>query len=1170
MSEEKKWTDEQIMTFQSDSSDILVSAAAGSGKTAVLTERLIRKLTDPVSPLSVDEILVVTFAKDAANELKQRIREALGKAVAKEPSNKRLRREYMKLSGAKITTIDGFCFELVKQNYDVLGLSPKLKVSDETQSALLKQQVADAVIDDYYAGTEGYDDISDFTAFADNFINLQDTSLKELLLRLYEKLTSFPDGTDFLRKSAEEYDKVSSSDRGVWGRLILGQLNRAISFYYEIIGSACEEFADGGIFEAKYLPAFYADKLALSKIIASIDKADFDLIASELNIVEKCKLGSVPTAQQDSTTDFYKEVRSGFHDTVAEFKKKFFDVKDETLKASAEISRSSVYDLYRFVSAFERRYTKEKQKRGLLDFSDMQRYAYNLLVGADGEPTETAHELSSRFKEVCIDEYQDVNGIQDSIFAAVSCNSNRFMVGDIKQSIYAFRGSQPEIFASYRSSSDIDLISLTKNFRSDNSVLDFANEVCGSLFTKLGTTVPYNDSDRLNFSKSTDMDMKTELTLINTKNQTIDSEDDPEAKYVALRIKELLSDGVKPSDIAILLRATRHHSQKYENELKKLGIPCKNNVKPDLFVNPEVLLLMSILNVIDNPTRDIHLAGALKSPIYNVTLSELVQIREHKKNCSLYEALKAYTAEHKSFAKGLHFLNKLSEYRSLANEPVDKLIWHILCDSGLLAMSGRKSEDHKDGRANLLALYEHARNFESGTFKGVYNFIRYINDLIDTSSTLPSPPSSEKDEKVKIMSIHKSKGLQFKYVFLSNTASKFDGRDSTQNVILNSKFGTTLKLSDSTGLGTVDTFFRRASAMGIAEENLDEQIRILYVALTRAEEKVIVTGKISGTSTIDSLAMYRRYSGVGHGYVFSKKPSYINWILLSQNTVQPTVINADEVFSDTPKPFVSQDEPTSEIVEELTEEYYRLFKERFGYVYPNQSASIIPAKLSVSELYPSIIDDYGDDLKLYETKKARMKKPRFAEEDDYEKGAMIGTATHQFMQFCDFTLLNEFGVNKEIERLKECGYISDSVSRLVNEAAVEKFLLSRLFREMLSSDKIMRELRFNVHLDASMFSQRSDVEKLDGKTILVQGVIDCLFTDANGDLILLDYKTDHIPKNMPQYDAVQMLIDRHSRQLSYYSKAIETIAGKAPDKVILYSFGLGEEITVPKEALLRL
>lgn len=1175
------WTNEQIDAITDKSSDILVSAAAGSGKTAVLTERLIKKITDPNSPIDVSRILVVTFTEDAANELKVRIRDAITAAMAENPSSKHLKRQYLMLPNAKISTIHGFCLDLIRSNYELLGLSPKLRVSDEGQNSLLMQQVADSVIDGYYSELPEYSDIDNFVEFADNFITLQDTSLTARLIEVYKKLQSYPDGINFLERSADRY---SDSHDGIlpsaWRDTLFSYLKQVLSYYLAIFDDACDTISTYPEIADKYLPAFDSSIDVIKSVLNAIESRSYENVAEKMTGVKFKTMGYKKGYSDDDTLTFFKNIRKEFSKLFNDIKARYFSYSVEAILESAVKSKDYILKLHKLLSAFDRKFSYEKRKRAIIDFNDMERMAYTLLVNSDGSYTQLSREIAQRYDEVYIDEYQDVNSLQDGIFKAITRSTNRFMVGDIKQSIYGFRGAEPKIFADYRSDEAVKLISLTHNFRSDEPVINISNEICGNLFTKYGKTVPYNDSDKLYFANSSAESQEPELVVIED-NTISDSEFDAsiddvdtddgdeissEAKYVAKRINELVLSGVSPSDIAILLRSAKKEARMFENALSAYGIESRNKEQKDLFTNAEVVLLMCILNVIDNPSRDIYLAGALKSPIYNVTLSELAEIRRYSENSSLYEALIKYTNDF-SFKKGEFFLRKLDEYRKLANKPVDRLIWHIFCDSGLLAYASDNKLSKNGGKANLMKLYEKARSFESGSFKGLYNFIRYVNDILNSDTVVTAPSSGDDDGIVQIMTIHKSKGLQFKYVFICGTGKRFNTLDESADIIIEKNAGTALKLSDESGLATIDTLYRRISALEIRKKNFEEEIRVLYVALTRAKSKLIMVGTVKNADKLKELERYKKYLSVADGYIYSRKANFLNWILLSEDTIIPKYIRADDITLDGDlevSKCVSTDTPLDE---DRISELEREFESRFTFKYPSIEASGIPAKLSVSELYPTILDDYDDCQKMSDNKKPKMKVPRFIDEND-AKGAKIGTATHQFMQFCDFDRLESDGIEIEIKRMADSGFLSPQVASLVNIYSIKRFLQSELFRQLKNAKSINRELRFNVHLDASAFTEAKDTTLIN-ETVLVQGIIDCLFETADGMTVLLDYKTDFIPRDMSESDAENMLIERHVTQLSYYAAACRTIIGKQVDKIIVYSFALGKGIEIPADRIIK-
>ncbi len=1173
---ERKWTEAQLEAINKNAKDILVSAAAGSGKTAVLTTRIIKKLTDSENPADISRMLIVTFTKAAANELKERIGKALTEAISKNPSDKRLKRQYLLLQNAKISTIHGFCLDLIKKNFEKLGLSPSISVSDQAQSSLMMEQVADTVIDNYYSALPGYTDIENFAEFADNFISLKDDKLSSLIISIYNKVSSYPRGVLFVKDSEKELEKVANEGiyASIWGEIITSHLEDTFSYYAGIFSDAVSFFNDGEVYADKYLPSFEYEYKFVSDLLRETKRHDIEevknLIAKHASIPLK------PLKREFQTDDclFFKSVKTEFSSKLAKITEQFFSQSNETIKQTAEKTRGFVEKLYLLLSSFSRLYTAEKRKRNLLDFNDLERTAYSLLVDEKCEPTAAARAVALEYDDIYIDEYQDVNKLQDMIFSSISASSCRFMVGDIKQSIYGFRGAEPSLFADYRKDPKIDKVFLRHNFRSDSPIIDFANLVCGALFTSAGKTVPYDNTDELVCGKANSGSEKVEIHLVKAEKLKAPERREAEADFVAKRISELIKKGYKPNEICILLRSASRSAAIFESSLEKLNISCKNQVVKDLFVNPEVLVVMNILNVIDNPSRDIYLAGALKSPIFNFSLSELVKIRRYSSEGSLFSALKKYTEDF-DFTKGKYFLKKLEEFRKLSLEPVDKLIWKIYCDTHIfsLATGGSEGASVSEKKANLLMLYDYARKFETGRFKGLYSFIRYINDVLESGASFEGAASSDTDNAVRIMTIHQSKGLEFPVVFLCDTSGDFSSQDQKESVLIDRNYLTTMKLSDKTGLATYDTVMRRAEALGIMQKNCDEEIRVLYVALTRAVNKLIITSALSDPNeTISDCRALIKYSGIANGYAYKINDNYISWILIaSLDRYKPNIVeaNVNEEFIDDSGDNSSLSTPiqTEAVYDEaeitsLEEE----FRKRFSFEY-NKQASLVPAKLSVSELYPEVIDEFNESLKLSDDSSEKMIKPSFVSETR-ASSTDKGTATHQFMQFCSFSLLKENGVDKEISRLLNEGFIDSHTSELIEKEAINRFLYSPLFTSLRDAKFIKRELRFNVKLPAKLFSSDEKIKSaLENETLLVQGIIDCLFIDSEGNLTILDYKTDRIPYEFrfSEEESNEFLIKRHFNQLSYYRLACEKMMCRRVDRVLLYSFSLSRAIEIPIE-----
>lgn len=1171
----RKWTEAQLDAITRNGRNILVSAAAGSGKTAVLTKRIITKLIDENEPADISRMLIVTFTKAAANELKERISTAINEELAKNPSNKRLQKQLVLLDKAKIMTIHSFCYDLIKQNFDKLGMAPSATVSDSIQTSLLMKQVAETIIDSYYSALPEYDDIEDFISFADNFITLKDDNLSNIFLSVYNKILSFPRGIEHLADTVAEFDKILKGNiySSVWGNIVIERLKDILSYYKVVFSDAVDYFNDGDLFQEKYLPSFEYELNYSKKLLSLLCSEDINEIKNVFSEHSAVPLKQLKSEFQTAQCLFYRDARKNFEKELAKFAENYFSQSDEIIKKTALKSKDYVNKLYLFLKSFDKRYRYEKKKRNILDFSDLERLTFNLLTDSNGKPNEFSRSISLAYDEIYIDEYQDVNSLQDMIFTAISGNSSRFMVGDIKQSIYGFRGAEPSLFASYRKNENVDKIYLSHNFRCDKSIIDFVNLVCGKLFLSAGKTVPYDKSDELIYGKDNGENHQIEIGLIDSGKSKAQEKRELEANFVASKINKLINEGAcKPKDICILLRSARSCAEFYETSLKKLNIPCKNQLQKELFENPEILLVMNLLNIIDNPTRDIYLAGALKSPVFNFSLDDLVLIRNYTPSGSLFSALKKYTSDF-DFEKGKAFLSKLKYYRSMASQPVDKLIWFLYRDTLIfsLATGGNDSSNANEKKHNLLMFYEYARNFEKGEYKGLYRFIQYLNDILQSGAGIEAPPSlNESDNYVRIMTIHQSKGLEFHTVFLCDCASDFSDSDLKEKILIDKNLGTTLKLADDSGLATYDTVMRKAEALGLKMKNLDEETRVLYVAMTRAVHRLIITAALpEPKSFVERCAYYAKYQDIANGFVVKNAANYIEWIIMSSvDFCHPEIIipseKLDEKIENESSVLLNdlknEDKHDSSKINNLVSE----FSNRFDFVYPH-IASKIPSKLSVSELYPSVLDENDDSLKL-NISENNMHVPNFIR-DMTKNAAAIGTATHQFMQFCDYSLMSKNGIEEEISRLLKNGYIDSHTAELIERKSIVGFLSSEIFEKLKKASLIRREFRFNVRLPASIFTvDKTNKETLKSETVLVQGIMDCVFIDSDGYLSILDYKTDRIPYEYKASNtAEQYLIDRHFNQLSYYKLACELTMCRKVDKVLIYSFDLQKTIEIPKE-----
>ncbi len=1187
----REWTSGQRLAIEASGRDLLISAGAGSGKTAVLTERIIRHLTDPEHPAELSRMLVVTFTHAAATELKERISSAITEAIAKRPGDRRLARQLLSLDRAKISTIHSFCLDILRENAGEAGLPSGFRIADSVEIELLRVGIMDEIIEDYYSdGVDGYT-IEGFEDFADAFVGTKsDDALAEIFLGIENKLSSFTEHIEFIKKFADTLRSGDDFGKSECGREILGYIRGRLSVYREMFASILPELLSDEKLTKAYYGAFSEDIDYIDRIVSACEREDYFAVSALMNSFEPARLGSVRGDVLSEEALYVKGTRDEYKAFVKKAAVDYFSLSREQLLQSSKSIADALDKLYTLLSVFLDRFGEEKRRRGIVDFGDLERYAYKLLVGEDGEPTDVARDVRERFDEIYIDEYQDVNAVQDAIFAAVSNGKNRFMVGDIKQSIYSFRGAEPMIFAGYRrifgtldDGKDTGAaIFLSNNFRCDERVIDFSNIVSGCLFTSGRGDIPFTEEDLLIHSKvDTECGEPVRVVLIDgAEDEDASDVCAREAQYVATEIERLLREGkknngepIKPSDIAIIMRSERAHSEAFGAAFTARGIPYHSETEGDFFENAEVLLALCILNIIDNPTRDIYLAGALRSPVFGFTLDDLVNIRRSTKDGSLYDALVLYCKEN-AFEKGSAFLDTLARWQDKAvGMPVDKLLWYVYTDTDLLSLVYDKNNSTR--RANLMLLYEYARKFESSSFRGIYNFIRYINDVLDKKAQLKSAKiDSGEIGAVKLMTMHNSKGLEFPVCFICGAGKNFNDQDLKKNIVIERSLGISPMLGDRTGFARYDTPVRQALIRRLSDSQLEEEMRILYVAMTRARERLYVTGLIKDTEKVlDEAKTGARWLS---RYAVMKNGGFMRWILtalehhkLTHSGDVPYVI---ETVLPTLEEAVEADAVENEgTVPEATDELRALVRERFDFVYPHEAASKLPSKLSVSKLVPNLLDEdtaeLEDDFEPYDF---AAKRPLFldCEAADKPTGAERGTATHTFMQFCDFARFAGCAdiaktVADEAARLVDGRFITKRMASLINVRQLTAFFEGDTFAELCAAKNVVREHRFNVNLPAAQFTENEQLKAaLADESVLVQGVIDCFWENDDGTITLIDYKTDYIPSELDFDGAAQMLLERHRMQLLYYKAACERIAAKLVSRVAIYSFALGRCVEV--------
>ncbi|MBQ2863539.1 MAG: UvrD-helicase domain-containing protein, partial [Clostridia bacterium] len=811
-------------------------------------------------------------------------------------------------------------------------------------------------------------------------------SLADIFLSLYKTLCSYPGGAENLRRVATDYDRVIACEffDTVYGKIYREYTERIVSSlvekYKKIMSELCCEDA-----QHPYLAAMSSDLAQLDRILVSLPSGYVTCRESVLSFSFE-KLRSVARGKGTVTSSYAQLLRSEAKGRIAELGTMYaYDRSelDDAASKTATLSRT----LSEVLCEYESRYREDKRDAGIVDFNDLEYYAARLLYDGE-ERSDAAREIEALTDEIYIDEYQDVNELQDSIFRAVSNGKNLFMVGDVKQSIYTFRGGDPSIITSLRDScvtydrnsadTGASCVFMQNNFRCDSAVVDYVNGVFATLLGKSGGKFEYKREDELVYTKDggvvSEREVFPRFVLCEADSENTDPSFDAEAVFVGEEIVRLLScekkngERIRPSDIAILLRSDANHAAKYKRELEKRGVPVVTPSKDSPFDTPELQLVLCMLNAIDNPHRDVYLAGVLMSEIYSVSAEELVRVKcEYPRAVSLYDAVCRYTKEH-GWEAGRRFISENDKYRALARKtPVDRLIWQIYLDTPLLRCAVERypnSYMRKEAKKNCMYLYECAHSFEQGAFKGLYNFIEYLGGIIERGAFEGSSSESGADA-VRIMSMHASKGLEFPVCFVSGTASAFNTSDSRSRLLFEPGVGIGFKLRGEDGFSVCETPFRTAVNIVKSGASMEEELRILYVALTRARERLYVTAEPYANSTAEKLLEKADYkSETFSSDTVLSVSSFAEGIMIAHKREALSVPLELVTLSD--KDSVSMLTLDTSECEQGSEQLLREstiseLKRRLSFEYPNSALTKLRAKMSVSRLYPGVLDEEGED-----------------------------------------------------------------------------------------------------------------------------------------------------------------------------------------------------------------
>ena len=1203
---EVKWTNEQKQAIEEKESNILVAAAAGSGKTAVLVERIINRILN--DKIDIDKLLVVTFTNAAASEMRERILDAIYKKIEEDPSNIELQRQITLLNKASICTIHSFCLDVIRNNFYEINISPNFRIGDTAEIELLKQETLDDLFEKKY-----FEEDQDFLKLVDTYTGYRgDEPLKELVMEIYKFIQSSPFPRKWLEEKVEEFNiKDLSLDfaKTKWGELILGEYEKNID--ETILGlKNVKKDLDSNPELEKFSQVIRLDLENLELLKANLDSWDK---VYELSQSFSFTKWPVDRKIQSNIKDEAKEKRDKIN-------KKFKGIKDKIFIYTSKEAVQDLQEVYeilnllkKVVLEFEEAYSKVKLERNVIDFNDIEHLALKILIKEeDGKyvPTEVAKKYKDKFEEIAIDEYQDSNMVQEYILTSISKGNNIFMVGDVKQSIYKFRQAMPELFLSKyekyklkkdKTENDDLKIQLFKNFRSRENILSTSNLVFQEIMSKKLGDVEYNEDEYLNLGanypdiENVDFAGKTEIDVINlNKNQIEEETEDTEnneriedsileAKYVAKKIQELINSNyyvfdkkqgyrkITYKDIVVLLRSTATLAPIYEKEIADLGMPVFSDTSSEYLNSVEIQTIISVLKIIDNPMQDIPLVTVMRSMIGGFTDNDLIEIRLADKNCNFYESiLKAQVQVSEELRiKINNFLEKIENWRE-ANEylNLDELIWKIYLDTGYYNYVGLM-QNGKLRQANLKMLFERAKQYESASFKGLFNFINFIDKLRLSSGDLGSAKIiGENEDVIRIMSIHKSKGLEFPVVFLSSTGKKFNMQDLNKKVLLHQDIGLGPTYTNYEKKIEYPTLAKEAIKIVSKREILAEEMRVLYVALTRAKEKLVITGiEKDVNDSIDSkqkeLEIYKDSTeNKMNPSLVAKYKSYIDWIELvylknkDKDIMKFNIINKKDIL----KVKAEEKESDIDILKEIknratSKENMDKIKQELEWKYKYEESVELPSELSVSKIKELKNNKQRQNYNQNHNhnQEVSFAKPNFLIEKTELTGAEKGTIMHLCLQKLNHK--EEYDLEKlkrMVKSLVEKEIILPKEAESVNYNKILEFLKSDIWKEMKEAKLVEQEKPFYFNIKANeIYDVKSEED------ILVQGIIDLYYINKNDELVLVDYKTDYVENNDEE-----SLKEKYDIQLAIYKKALEKALDRKVDKVYIYSTWLARVITI--------
>ena len=1208
------WTPAQTDAINAKGGSIIVSAAAGSGKTAVLVERVMQRICDENCPADLDKLLIVTFTNKATGEMRDRISKAISDKLKSDPKNEYLRHQQASLGQANITTINSFCTSIVREYfYKLDNISSDFRIADDKEIIEYQKSALKITLNKFYSSND-----SDFFDLANAFSNNKpltfrgkDVDLEEFILKIYTFLCSMPFGERWIDNVLQNYNSDIDTSQTIFGKFAIDYLKDTINYLEPLCIDIVNKALSNEIFKNKkgdrpvydYVSYYLTYITNLKQIVDSPD--NWDSVFFAVNSFEQ-------NSRYPSPNGFSKH-----HDNIEIITKKdiikdhlsdikdLFRFNDADCKSQLKQTKAIVSKLFECVKDFAEEFSKIKRKNNVLDFSDGEKFTLSLLaqrcdLNPDGYiKTEFANHISDKFTEIMVDEYQDTNEMQDTIFKILSNDSQKlFVVGDTKQSIYKFRNAMPEVFIGRKDNSvkynrDINQfparIILDKNFRSREGITDSINFIFKNIMSRKTSGIEYNAEEELvagaEYPPTTNQ-TPVDFILIKSNDSKLS-----EANAIAQKILQMKVDKfqvtdkatgelrpIEYGDITILLRSrVEEIGTLYAETLATNGIPATCKTEKSLLDFAEIRTLVNLLKVVSNPVRDIPLTATLMSPIFAFTSDDIAEIRI----CNLSEKTPLYVSLiaasecsnlscHKKINKFLDIIADIRNYSVTVN--ISELVNYICQVLGLDSIFGANS-DAETVKRNINLFCEIASKYEQNVKYGLSAFLNYLDRIAENgdkkSSKFPiaTDTQSVNQNTVKIMNIHQSKGLEFPVCILANCSKKFNQRDLMDKLLINPQVGLAVSLYDKDKFCYTKSFAYNILSQKIIESNIAEEIRLLYVALTRAKEKLIITSthKESKSSNLSVKLRNLFYTTTNNRippYVVKKLSCYSDWLLLCalmhpNASMLRTMADNDISVTDERVPQWSFEiidaftkvvddscaeniETTIEVTDgNSTDNTIEILKEFAEFEYPLDAIRNLPLKISASDLSHK---DFGDS--------STLATPKFLN-PTVKTATQKGTAVHKFLQICD--LNNAYNdIDAEFERLLAENLITNDELTAIKSKNISKIFSSKLFGEILNSSLVMREYKFIVSIDAS-YVDNTLKPPFDKEQVLMRGAVDLAFVNNDGKLVIVDYKTDKITE-------IQTLLQRYKTQLELYKIAMEQSTDYAVDKCVLYSIHLDEYI----------